>query len=159
MDKFEKLRALEDLKAKGTISEEEFEREKERILNTPYNNNANASASNSLGMETNTYLMLMHLSQFAGFLLPGLGFVLPIVLWLVNADKNVEISRHGKNIANFMLSILIYAVVSTILILLVIGIPLLIALGIMQIVFIIIASVKANGGEYWKYPLSIPFFT
>lgn len=157
MDKYEDLRILEDLRAKGSISEEEFQREKDKILNSPYQ--GQNQRSNSLGMDENTYLTLMHLSQFAGFLIAGLGFVVPIVMWLINADKSEAINRHGKNIANFMLSMLIYVIISVILCLVLIGIPLLIALGIIEIVFIIIAAIKANSGEYWKYPLSIPFFT
>lgn len=160
MDKYENLRVLEELREKGSITEEEYQQEKERILNSPYQGNNNYNRNpNPLGMEINTYLMLMHLSQFAGFLFPGLGFAAPIVLWLINSDKDKEIDRHGKNIANFMISMLIYVIASAILIFVIIGIPLLIALGIMQIVFVIIAAVKANSGEYWKYPLSIPFFS
>lgn len=155
MDKYEDLRILEGLRSKGAISEEEYQREKDKILNSSFS----GQTKNLLGMEENTYLMLMHLSQFAGFIIAGLGFVIPIVMWLVNADKSEAVSRHGKNIANFMLSMLIYIVISIILCLVLIGIPMLIALGIIEIVFIIIAAVKANNGEYWKYPLSIPFFT
>lgn len=155
MDKYEDLRILEDLRSKGAISEEEYQREKDKILSSSFS----GQTKNSLGMEENTYLMLMHLSQFAGFIIAGLGFVIPIVMWLVNADKSEAVSRHGKNIANFMLSMLIYIVISIILCLVLIGIPMLIALGIIEIVFIIIAALKANNREYWKYPLSIPFFT
>jgi len=157
MDKYEDLRILEDLRSKGSISEEEFQREKDKILNSPYQ--VYNQRNNSLGMEENTYLTLMHLSQFSGFIVPGLGFVVPIVMWLTNSDKNEAVNRHGKNIANFMLSMLIYIIISLILCLLIIGIPMLIALGIIEIVFIIIAAIKANSGEYWKYPLSIQFFT
>lgn len=155
MDKYEDLRILEDLRSKGAISEEEFQREKSKILNSPYQ----GQRSNSLGMEENSYLTLMHISQFAGFIVVGLGFIIPIVMWLINADKSEAVNRHGKNIANFMLSMLIYIVISLILCLLLIGIPMLVALGIIEIVFIIIAAIKANNGEYWRYPLSIQFFT
>jgi uncharacterized Tic20 family protein len=44
-----------------------------------------------------------------------------------------------------------------ILILAIIGIPLLIALMVLMVVFPIIGAVKANDGKVWKYPLSIPF--
>jgi uncharacterized Tic20 family protein len=38
-----------------------------------------------------------------------------------------------------------------------VGILLLIALGIVAIVFPIIGAVKANNGELWEYPLTIKF--
>ncbi|MDU1889367.1 MAG: DUF4870 domain-containing protein [Dysgonomonas sp.] len=109
------------------------------------------------GLDKNTFLTFMHLAQFAGYIIAGLGFVLPIVMWLTNS-KDEDVDRHGKNITNFMISMIIYLIISAILIIVIIGIPLLIALGITQIVLIILAAIRANKGEYWKYPLSIPFF-
>lgn len=155
MNRYDDLSKLEDLRAQGVISEEEFQYEKKKILDSGYN----VKNEQISGMDEKTYITLMHLSQFAGFIVPGLGFIAPIVMWLVKSKESPEIDRHGKNIANFMVSMIIYAIISCILILLVIGIPMLIAIGIIEIVFIIIAAVKAANGEYWKYPLSIPFFT
>jgi uncharacterized protein len=40
-----------------------------------------------------------------------------------------------------------------------IGLPMLLTLIVVAIVFPIIGAIKANDGEVWKYPLSIPFFT
>ena len=108
-------------------------------------------------MTENSYVALMHVSQFAGYILPGLGFAAPIILWLMNKDINAKVDSVGKHIINFMISILIYCAISGVLCCLLIGIPMLIALGIMQIVFIIIATIKANNGETWKYPLTIDF--
>lgn len=154
-NKYTMLEDLDRLRRAGTISEEEFQREKQRIMDS----NIPHARDTSLGMQENSYLMLMHLSQFLGYIFPGVGFVTPIVMWAINKDKNENVDRHGKNIINFMLSWFIYLVVSGVLIILLIGISLLIVFLILQIVFTIIAAVKANNDEYWKYPLSIPFFS
>ena len=82
-DEYEKLKKLEELKTNGTLTEEEFQREKERILNEETRQTGKAPASTKqplFGLQENAYLMLMHLSQFAGWILPGLGFVLPIAI-------------------------------------------------------------------------------
>ena len=110
------------------------------------------------GMAENTYCMLMHLSLFAGAAVPGAGLVLPIVMWVVNKDQSPVIDANGKNILNFMISIFIYAFVSGILSLMIIGLIPLFAVIIAAIVCPIIAAVKANNGEYWPYPLCIRFF-
>lgn len=150
MSKYDDLGKLDDLRNKGGITEEEYQREKERILN---------STNNSLfGIDQKTYLVLMHLSQFAGFIIWGLGFALPIIMWLTNKD-NEQVNKHGKNIANFMLSMLIYFGIAGILCILLIGFPILAVLGLLELIFVIIAAVKAGNNEYWKYPLSIPFFS
>jgi uncharacterized Tic20 family protein len=65
---------------------------------------------------------------------------------------------HAKAALNWQLSLMIYLIVSGILVFVIIGILLLAALGIMNVVFCVVAAVKAGEGEVWKYPLSIPFF-
>lgn len=129
----------------------------------------NAESTAELGMNTNTYLMLMHLSQLAGFFMVGLGFAIPIIMWAVNKDRSEEVDRHGKNIFNFMISYLLYAfglaVAGVILTIGIITIPIALVcfllfcvVPLLQIIFLIIATVKANSGEYWEYPMVIPFF-
>lgn len=152
-DDFEKIKELRD---RGVISEEEFQYEKQKILNSygySYNRPAEKSTNN------NAYIVFMHLSQFAGFIICGLGFILPIVLWVSRSKESKDIDMHGKNIMNFMLSMLLYSVILIPLCFLLIGIPFLILLAVLEIIFIIIAAIKAANGEYWKYPLSIPFMS
>jgi uncharacterized Tic20 family protein len=101
--------------------------------------------------------MFIHLSVFAGYMVPVLGLVLPIILWQVKKDQLPGVDPHGKIVVNFMISMVIYSFVSFFLIFLLIGIPMLIALSIIGIVFPIIGGIKANNGEVWQYPLMIPF--
>lgn len=61
-------------------------------------------------------------------------------------------------VLNWILSSLIYAVVFSILIFVLIGIPLLWALALLFLIFPIIGAIKANDGIVWPYPLSIRFF-
>ena len=98
--------------------------------------------------------MLMHLSQLAGLVVPLIGFIIPVVLWFTNKDVNEKVDINGRNILNFMISYTIYAVILCITI---IGIPLAVILGIVYVVFVIVASIKANNGESWKYPMTIEF--
>jgi len=50
---------------------------------------------------------------------------------------------------------LIYDIIAFILCFVLIGIPILIALWILNTVFVIIASVKTSQGEFYRYPLTI----
>jgi uncharacterized Tic20 family protein len=108
-------------------------------------------------MELSSYCMLMHLSQFAGIIVPFGGIALPIIMWATNKDKSSLIDQHGKNILNWMISLYIYATLSAVLILLIVGIFALIALGFMAVIFALIGAIKANNKEIFNYPLSIPF--
>jgi uncharacterized Tic20 family protein len=109
------------------------------------------------GMEMKSFLTLLHLSQLAGLLIPYGGLILPLIMWLTNREEYPEIDPHGKIIVNWMISLTIYLVVSAVLSLLVIGIPLLIILALLALIFPIIGGIKAGNGELWHYPLTIAF--
>ena len=60
---------------------------------------------------------------------------------------------------NWIISEILYGVLCVILLFVVVGLPLLVALGVLAVVFPIIGGIKANNGEVWRYPMSITFFT
>jgi uncharacterized Tic20 family protein len=66
-----------------------------------------------------------------------------------------EIDAYGKESLNFQLSMLIYDAIAGILCIVLIGIPILIALWILNTVLVIIASVKASEGKFYRYPFTI----
>ncbi|PCI46395.1 MAG: hypothetical protein COB51_07225 [Moraxellaceae bacterium] len=110
------------------------------------------------GMELNTFCMLMHLSQLSSVVVPGLGVILPIAMWATNKEDHVEIDHHGKNILNWIISVVIYSLISGALLLISVGVLGFVAIAVCNFIFAIIAAVKANNGEVWSYPLSIKFF-
>ncbi|MCZ6795874.1 MAG: DUF4870 domain-containing protein [Planctomycetota bacterium] len=102
--------------------------------------------------------MLCHLLAFAGYVVPPVGHIIgPLVIWLLKKDEHPFIDDQGKESLNFQISMTIYVFVSGILVLVFIGILLVIGLIIANVVLIIIASIKAAGGEYYRYPLTIRF--
>ena len=103
------------------------------------------------------WAMFLHLSQLAGFVVPLAGWVLPIVIWQMKKAEIPGLDAHGKVVANWLISEVIYLTVAVILMFVLIGIPILIVLGIIGVGFPIIGGIKANNGKLWKYPLSIPF--
>lgn len=98
---------------------------------------------------------LCHLSAFTMYF-TGVGFIIgPLIIWLIKKDAHPFIDDQGKESLNFEISILIYYAISGVAIFCVIGVPMLLILHVLHLVFIIIAAVKANGGEYYRYPLTI----
>lgn len=104
-----------------------------------------------------TWEVLCHLSALAGYLLSGLSVIGPLIVWLMKKGEYPSVDAHGKEALNFHISVLIYALVCLPLVLLFIGFPLLIAVGIFGLVCTIIGGVKASNGELFRYPLSIRF--
>src|SRR5262249_32053861 len=108
--------------------------------------------------ETRQWALFLHLSQYAGFVVPFAGLVAPIVLWQIKKAELPRIDAHGKVVVNWILSQIIYVLLCIPLIFLIIGIPLLIVVLILGLIYPIIGGLKASNGEVWKYPLSISFF-
>jgi uncharacterized Tic20 family protein len=103
------------------------------------------------------WAMLCHLSSFAGFFFPFGGIIGPLICWLTRRDESEWVNLNGKSSLNFQLSILLYIVLAIPLCIIIVGIPIIIMLVILKVICVIIASVKAPKGEFFKYPLSIPF--
>lgn len=103
--------------------------------------------------------LLLHLSQLANIVVPPAGIIAPIVIWQVNKDKMPALDAHGKMVANWIISSLIYWFVSVILLFVFfVGLIPMFGLVIAGIAFPIIGALKANNnGELWEYPLTIKF--
>ena len=101
--------------------------------------------------EQRTLAMLCHL---LGALM---GFVVPLIIWLIKKDEMPFINDQGKEALNFQLTVLIAFVAVGIL-----GIPtcgwatfLALPLWIADIVFGIMAAMEANEGRPYRYPVTI----
>ena len=102
--------------------------------------------------------MLAHLLSFVAAYL-ALGFVAPLVVLLVFGPRSAYVRAHAVESLNFNLSWLLYAIVGGILLIIGIGVLILIALGIAYVILVIIASVQANNGQFFRYPLTIRFIS
>jgi uncharacterized Tic20 family protein len=108
--------------------------------------------------DVRTWNVLCHASALLGLFLHFLGHLLgPLIVWLVKRGDSPEIDAHGKESLNFQLSMLIYDAIAAILCIILIGIPILIALWLMNTVFVIIASIRASEGKFYRYPITIRF--
>jgi len=84
-------------------------------------------------------------------------FVAPLVIWLIKKDESEFVDYHGKEALNFQLTMLIVYVVGAILPTIRIEQCITLAVGVVIIIFSIMAAVAANKGEYYRYPISIRF--
>ena len=53
----------------------------------------------------------IHLSTFSRFIIPFGNFIGPVILWIANKDKSEFIDANGKQIINFQISIMLYAII------------------------------------------------
>jgi len=94
---------------------------------------------------------LIHLSGFI------LGFVGPLIGFLVVGDRGPFVRAHAATALNFQISVIIYSIALTIVTVITLGFGglLFIPFGIAFAVFMVLAAVAANQGRYYKYPLTI----
>jgi uncharacterized protein len=84
-----------------------------------------------------------------------LSFLGPLLVLLVKGNESPWIRKQAVESLNFQISILIYAIVAAISIIILIGFVLLPAVGLIWLIFTILGSVKVAGGEDYRYPLTI----
>ena len=153
----DELERLDNLRVTGVLSEHEFQQAKQRLLaGNSGVDGLTGQPGRVCGMHEQTWCMLMHLSQlllFAG----GIGIVAPIIMWAISKDDSDLARRHGARMMNWLISSFIYVVISGILLLVFIGIPLLLMMVLLNVVFPVMAALKANDGVLWSYPMAIRF--
>ena len=98
-----------------------------------------------------TWAVLIHLGGILFSFFPAL------IGYLVLKDRGPFIRANTATALNFQLTLLIAYIVGGILTVVLIGIPILIAAGIAGLVLPIIAAVRACQGQWFQYPLTIPF--
>lgn len=105
------------------------------------------------------WAMITHLSALSGFVGVPVGWILgPLVCWLIKKDQYPFVNRQGKEAMNWQLTLLIAAAISIPLVFVCIGVVLLGIIGVVDVVFTIVAGLKANEGIEYKYPWRIRFF-
>lgn len=108
--------------------------------------------------QTNQWALILHLSMLAGYIVPMAGLIVPIAIYLIKRQDLPGLVAHGHVVFNWMISVIIYALIFGLLSIVLIGIPFLVALLVLTVVFPVIGAIKAADGEVWRYPLSFQFF-
>jgi uncharacterized Tic20 family protein len=110
----------------------------------------------SPSVEERNWAVLAHLSALLGLVVWAAGILLgPLIVWLVKRDTLPFVNDQAREALNFQITVFLAGIVCTALIFVLIGIPLLVALGLFDLVFVIIAAVKANEGVAYRYPICL----
>ncbi|MHC4882715.1 MAG: DUF4870 domain-containing protein [Planctomycetota bacterium] len=107
--------------------------------------------------EARQWGMFCHLAALAMFTsIPFANIIGPLILWLIKKEDFAFVDDQGKEALNFQISLAIYALASSVtlcfpplFVLIIIG------LMIVNLIFIIIASIESNKGKAYRYPICI----
>ena len=84
-----------------------------------------------------------------------IGFVAPLVIWLIYKDRGRYVADQAKEALNFQITVTIAATISSILIFAIIGLVLLPIVLIAALVLMIMAAIAANKGQAYRYPVTL----
>jgi uncharacterized protein len=82
-------------------------------------------------------------------------FVGPLVIWLLKKDEMPFVDHHGKEALNFQITVAIALPAAVISVFCLIGRFLVPIIGVLDLIFCIVACLAASKGEYYKYPLCL----
>lgn len=110
----------------------------------------------TLTRDERNWAMLSHLLALVGYFLVPFGNVIaPLIIYLMKKDESPFVADQSRESLNFQISVCIYALISGVLILILIGFLLLAVVLVAGAILTIIASVKAANGEAYRYPLTL----
>jgi len=119
------------------------------------------------GQDERTWALFAHLSVLIGGLVTygwaaSFGsFLGPLIIWLAKRETMPFVADQAKEALNFGITLTILCVALLMLTILSLGIgailtiPLFLLLGVAALVMAIIASIKANEGVAYRYPLTL----
>ena len=104
-----------------------------------------------VSQDDKTMAMIGHLSGIVA------GFIGPLVIWLINKDKTDKdwLNSQAKEALNFQITVMIAYFVGGILTMILIGVLVIFAVMIINLILCIMAGMKANEGVDYRYPFAI----
>ena len=125
------------------------------------------ASSDGISAEQRQWAMFAHLSALVGGVITGgwafsVGcFIGPLIIWMIKKDTMPFVDDQAKEALNFNITVAIIFFVLwavtflTLFIGGVLTVPLMVIVGIAWLVLTVIASIKANQGERYRYPFTL----
>lgn len=101
------------------------------------------------------WALFAHLSSFAGCLIPFGNIIAPLVMWQMKKETMPFGSEQAKECLNFQITISIFMVISVVLMLVLVGYLMALVIGVLDIIFTVMAALKSSNGEFYRYPMCI----
>ena len=79
----------------------------------------------------------------------------PLIIWKSKGESMPFAGAQAKEALNFQITMLLAGIVSCLLIFVLIGFVMLWVLGLLNLIFVIIAAIRVNDGKPYRYPLTL----
>ena len=110
--------------------------------------------NNIPNQEVRQWAMFCHFAAFLGLVFPFGNLLGPLIVWQIKKELDPFVDEQGKEALNFQISVTLAMLLCFLLMVVVIGFPLLALVSIAALVLTIIAGIKVNEGQPYRYPFS-----
>jgi uncharacterized Tic20 family protein len=112
-----------------------------------------APESLAITQEEKLWAMLAHLAGLLGYAVALGQYIGPLVIYLLYKDKSRFIAFHALQSLYFQLGLLVATAIGIVIAILTCGVGavLLAALGVVAVIYVIIAALRANQGDWFEY--------
>jgi len=114
-----------------------------------------APAAPARNPEERQWGMFAHLAGLAGLVVPFASLLGPLIIWQLKKNEMPFVDDQGKEALNFQITAALAALLSTALMVVLIGFLLLPVVLLGWLVFTIIGAIRANEGEAYRYPFTV----
>lgn len=111
--------------------------------------------------EERDFAMFTHLSPLAGYVIPFGNIIGPLVMWSMKRDQSPFLERVGREALNFQITVAMALVACivlgfvTLLVGFIVLIPVMILIGIADLVLMILAAIEASHGREYRFPVCL----
>ncbi len=149
-----------DKRQRGKDSSAAVRKEEGNLMSDPdnpsgYPDDGYDAIDDELELEERQWAMFAHLAGLAGFVFPFGNLIGPLIVWQVKKDQMPFVDEQGKEALNFQITVCLALLVSLVLMLVLIGFLLMPIVAVGALVFTVIAAIKANDGEHYRYPFAL----
>jgi len=93
-----------------------------------------------------TLAILAHILTLVG------GFIPPLIIYLLKKDESAFVAAHARESLNFQITMMIIFIILAILI---IGILFIWVAGLLDLVLVVVATIRASENKLYRYPFNI----
>jgi uncharacterized Tic20 family protein len=93
-----------------------------------------------------TLAVLAHILTLVG------GFIPPLIIYLIKKDESAFVAAHARESLNFQITLMIIFIILAILI---IGILFLWLVGLIDLILVVVATIRASENKLYRYPFNI----
>lgn len=120
-------------------------------------------STSGISSEERQWAMFAHLSGLLAACFTGglASFIGPLIIWLVKRETMPFVDNQGKEALNFNITVNIAIAVLWVLTFITLGFggllafPLMFIIAVVALVFVVIATIKSNSGEAYRYPVAL----